>query len=160
MHFWQTIRLIWHSGIVLGTIFWGTHTLWAREPVEYRSRNYQSSKSLNQKTFTAKNYQRNKEVTHKPYQSTPGFFRRLFQSKGATPTTYLQDVPPAQHEGYVQHKHTRVPSPAVNANQVQEKRPLITTKGDYAGNPFEANAKPERENPLLKPRQGIKEDLE
>ena len=60
---------------------------------------------------------------------------------------------------YVQQKHTAVPTIKADARAVQEKNPYVSTDTapDY---PFKPAEKSEWKNPLLKPRQGIKEPAE
>ncbi len=61
---------------------------------------------------------------------------------------------------YLQQKHTSVPTFKPDPRAIQERKPFIASERNVSNGGFTPAEKSEWKNPLLKPRQGIKDTAE
>ena len=124
----------------------------------YTSRNSQSdSKAYRASAYTPS---RSSNVSATAFQPAPTQSRwSLFKRKPAGEAKQASAEKLPEAIAYRQQKHTSVPTIKADPGAIQEKKPYIKRDSD----PFEAFTPAEKsgwKNPLLKPRQGIKESVE
>ena len=84
----------------------------------------------------------------------------FFKRKPAEEAKPLASEKLADATPYTQQKHISVPTIKADPGAIQEKRPYIASESAKAAEVFTPAEKSEWKNPLLKPRQGIKESAQ
>ncbi len=92
-------------------------------------------------------------------RDTRGFFGRLFRSRTAEAGASARSAETrhTETEPYVPGSPIRVPTLRADAKAVPEKQPFVAAEKKEADRPFTARAPDRGKNPLLRPRQGIRE---
>ena len=135
------------------------------DETRFKSRNYAPGKSLNDTAYRAAPYAptpATKSVgapaaAEKPSGSRWRFFSRKPPAETPKPAA---NEPLAHATPYAQQKNISVPTIKADPRAIQEKKPFIASADNTPDAPFKPAEKSEWKNPLLKPRQGIKEHIE
>ena len=156
----NTTRLGCLAALLLGACF-SSSSMAANDEARLKSREFKPGKTLQNSGYKAKEYQSARK------QSAPGTTYKKKEEKNSRWTLFkkreMESAKPspaaklAANKPYKQEKHTRVPTTKADARLVEEKKPYIKQKGELEESPFTPAQKSEWKNPLLKPRQGIKE---
>ena len=135
----------------------------ADDEARFKSKSYAPGKSQSDsKTYRASSYTPSRSssasapaLQSAPYKSSWSLFKR--KPADEIKQASAEKLPEAT--AYQQQKQTSVPTPKADPSRIQDKKPYIKRDSD----PFEAFTPAEKsgwKNPLLKPRQGIKESAQ
>jgi hypothetical protein len=131
------------------------------DEVRFKAKTYAPGKSLNDAAYRAPAYAPRAggaPAADTPLQTTsPGGRWTFFKRRQAEEPKRATDGRPAEATPYAQQKHISVPTVKANPLAIQEKKPFIASENGEAFTPAEKSG---WKNPLLKPRQGIKEPAE
>lgn len=130
------------------------------DEVRFKSRTYTPGKKVNGSTYRPSSYtpSRSLEPAAAPVKKTSSSGWKFFsRKKDNAPATPAHNERLADSTAYTQQKNISVPTIKADPRAIQEKKPLITSNKDTPNSPFTPAEKSEWKNPLLKPRQGIKE---
>lgn len=95
--------------------------------------------------------------TGAPLKPSSGGFWNIFKSKGDKTGKRLAGNTQAQDTPFVQREHISVPTISADPSVAPEKKPFDNAGKRVTDGSYKAPDKPTEKNPLLKPRQGIKE---
>lgn len=130
----------------------------------YSSRAYAPRKSGNAKTYQASTYKsaRASHTVGKPLTTSPSKrrwnpFRRNKTLEDAPRTEAPKRI---EETPYQQQKHIAVSTLKPDPNAVQERKPFVASEKDVPNAGFTPAEKSGWKNPMLKPRQGIKDTAE
>lgn len=135
--------------------------------VKYRARKFRSSREGRFKSYQPSKQTECKRFEAKPFQpesEKSASWGRSFQAKPyvAEHPKELPDLPVytgklQEDQDFEQKKDIRVRSIAPDPRQLQEKKPFVSGVKGREEKHFEAKERKASKNPLLKPRQGIRE---
>ena len=129
------------------------------DEVRFKPKSYAPGKTLQSRAYAAPAYtpSENPRPTGSPAKaSRAGFWRRLTQPKyvGGTP---LADEPSEKGAAFRPEQHISASTLSANPGAAAEHIPFEDAGKKLADAGYTAPEKPREKNPLLKPRQGIKE---
>jgi hypothetical protein len=130
----------------------------ADEEARYKPKAY-SGKALSDRSYQAAAYQPSAPTRSigTPAKNSSGGFWSRFKSKGSVEEPRLAGAAAVNAPAYVQEKHISVPTTPPDPSAVPEKKPFDDSGKRVTDATYKAPDKPTEKNPLLKPRQGIKE---
>ncbi|HOM58374.1 MAG TPA: hypothetical protein P5125_07390 [Kiritimatiellia bacterium] len=146
-------------------LLFGILTLRAAEQdeVRFKTRTYTPDRTAGHAVYRSEAYtesaaKRPIGKTTEP-RDTRGFFGRLFRSRTAEAGASSRPATtrPTETEPYVPGSPIRVPTIQADVKAVPEKQPYVASEKKEADRPFTAQAPDRGKNPLLRPRQGIRE---
>ncbi len=127
----------------------------------FKPRAYTPRKKLNDSSYKAATYVP-PDTAHpvgktleEPRSSRNWFFFK--PRKQAAEPKHTTDAQLRDAQTYTQQKHISVPTIKADPRDVQEKKPFNEPSKKLDNATFTPTEKPQSKNPLLKPRQGIKE---
>lgn len=95
--------------------------------------------------------------TGTPLKPSSGGFWNIFKAKGDEAGKHLAENTQAKDTPFVQREHISVPTMSADPSAVPEKKPFDDAGKRVTDDGYKAPDKPTEKNPLLKPRQSIKE---
>lgn len=130
----------------------------ADDEARYKPKAY-SGKALDDRTYQAATYKpapasRSIGTAAKP---SSGGFWSLFKSKGSVDEPRLSGASTVKDPAYSQQQRISVPTTPPDPTVVPEKKPFDDSGKRVTDTGYKPPEKPTEKNPLLKPRQGIKE---
>ena len=144
----------------------GLNALADDDEVKFHARKYHSRKSGGFKSYTPSKKQHVKTFHAKSYEgkNLPAYRSKSNHEKPfeVHQTEELPDLPvyvgeTQDEKEFKQQKHIVVRSIPADPRKIKEKKPFISGVGKQKDKEFVAKEKSKAKNPLLKPRQGIKE---
>ncbi len=136
----------------------------ADDEARLKSKQYTPGKKLNESSFSGKKYSAsdakrlNAANYDKPAQESKGWL--FFKSKAADKGQPAKGDQLSESKPYKQEKHTVVPTIKADARAIEEKKPFVKSDQELPASIFKPTEKSDWHNPLLKPRQGVKEFVE
>lgn len=131
------------------------------DEVRFRPKAYAPRKSLNDSAYTAAAYTPSEKLRQENKRfDEPRAVRRWNLFKRNTTVTEAKQVHDAEltdAPAYTQQKHISVPTIKADPRDVPEKKPFEAPDKKITNAGYTPAEKPQAKNPLLKPRQGIKE---
>lgn len=132
----------------------------ANDDARFKPKEYKESKRTANSAFKGKGYTPSKQKqasdsTYKRSKRAEGW--SLFKSKRAERGEKLQTEALADIKPYKQEKHTVVPTTKADPRAIEEKKPFVKSEQELPAEVFKPAEKSEWKNPLLKPRQSVKE---
>lgn len=135
------------------------------DEVRYRPKTTAPGKTAQSRSYQATSYTPAKSAPaaeaaagKRPEPARPGFWH-FFQAKPAAQPARLADASPAASAPFVQRPPVTVPTitPDRKAINMDDRKPYVEGEGKLAAAGYKPPDKPREKNPLLAPRQGIKE---
>lgn len=131
------------------------------DEVRFRPKAYAPRKSLNDSAYTAAAYAPSEKLRRENTRfDEPRAVHRWNLFKRNTTVTAAKQVHDAEltdAPAYTQQKHISVPTVKADPRDVPEKKPFEAPDKQITNAGYTPAEKPQAKNPLLKPRQGIKE---
>jgi len=139
--------------------------LHADNTVQYKTRTYTPGKTASQKTFQEKPYSSSKAQTQRSYETEKSYTSddHLLRQKSATDTPFESqkkavESAPAEHTLYTpSEQKTTVSTMSANPAVVTDEKPFESQTGTLESKVYKPREKKPETNPLLRPKQGIKE---
>ena len=124
-----------------------------------KPRAYAPGKVLQDRTYRASAYapSANPRPTGTPLTTSHSGFWGLFKQKRYDEVKPLEAKPLEEGLAYKQERQITVPSMSVNPSVAADNKPFVDAGEKLADARYQAPEKSRDKNPLLKPRQGIKE---
>jgi hypothetical protein len=133
----------------------------------YKTRAYTPSKTASQKTFEAKDYQSSKSraqrsyETEKPYATDLQKNQKNITNRPFESSKERSESKPAEHALYTpSDRQTTISTMSANPAVVNDEKPFESQTGALESKVYKASEKKPETNPLLRPKQGIKEQGE
>lgn len=136
------------------------------DEVKFHARKYRSRKSGEFKSYTSSKTQRVKTFNAKSYdgKNLPAYRSKAYHEKPfevhrreGSPDLPVYVGETQDEKAFKQQRHIVVRSIPADPRKIKEKKPFISGVGKQRDKEFVAKEKSRAKNPLLKPRQGIKE---
>ena len=131
------------------------------DEVRFRPKAYAPHKSLNDRAYAAAAYAPSEKLRpeNKRFEAPRAVSRwNLFKRNAATAEArQAHDAALTDAPAYTRQKHISVPTIKADPRDVPENRPFEAPDKKIADTGYTPAEKPQAKNPLLKPRQGIKE---
>lgn len=157
------------SSIVFLLVVMAPFDLRADQNVQYTTRAYTPSKTSTAKTYDAKTYQSSKsESAQRSYETAKPYATDYQQrQKNVDNHSFESQKDPvvsksAKHELYApqEDQQTKVKTISSNPAIVTDEKPFESQTGALESKVYKASEKKSGSNPLLRPKQGIKEQGE
>lgn len=137
----------------------------AEEEARFKPKTYVPSKPALNRSYEASEYLPSKNAFSATFTSRKGTeparrgFWNLFKAKPAEAPSKLADAATADAKPYTQSQQITVPTmtPDRKAINMDEHKPYVEGENKLQAAGYQAPDKPREKNPLLAPRQGIKE---
>jgi hypothetical protein len=129
------------------------------DETRFKPRAYAPGKTLQDRTYRAPAYvpSDNPRPTGTPLKTSRSGFWGLFKQKSYDEGKRLEAKPLEEGLSYKQERQIAVPTMSANAAAATENKPFVDSGEKLADAGYQAPEKSHDKNPLLKPRQGIKE---
>ncbi len=143
--------------------------LHADNTVQYKTRAYTPGKTTSLKTFEAKDYQPSKSRTQRTYETEKPYASDADYQKSQKSITdrpfetrkEAVESKPAEHTLYTpSDRQTLISTMSANPAVVTDEKPFEAQTGALGSKVYKAGEKKPETNPLLRPKQGIKEQGE
>ena len=145
---WITLCFLWLCSAV------------GEEDVKFRTRTYKASSTLDSSAYQSPSYVSQRvRTTEKAPQNTrsQGFWQRFISRRSKESDVPLEAEPSVKTTPLKQGPPIRVPTIQTPAGLIPEKQPFVAADKKCEDKIFQDKKTSEEKNPLLTPRQGIKE---
>ena len=160
MHIWRLCRMVALVSCL------AVSALASDDEVKFRARRFRSRRSAEFKSYEPSKAQRIKTFQAKPYAGkmlgasrTKYYQERVYESRtrNGVPDLPVYVGKMQDEKLFKQQKEIVVRSIPADPRKMKERKPFVSGVGKQKEKTFVAKEKSKARNPLLKPRQGIKE---